>query len=488
MPSRVQPLPSPDPALPSSCQASGRDGAPCRATPRAGRSWCANHDPDPQHRARMAEARAEGGRRAHGAPARGASNESAPHPMGEPGPPEPERALSDLKNRLAKLDTPELEAHRDTCLLARYLSEHTAEAAARVAAWTSRGAPRSQHAVQGFDPTLCHLAISSGFRPGPCSIDAHQSAGCLVGSLKNSMHPSIWWCTGTRWCWRRFGDEKRAVVKKGDELPTAVVLFDPPASQCAIAPRTHHAILDFHLAECFAETQENHSLRTEDIPSVLDQPACKAVKWNLCHEIGPGTPQPQLAAAKTWEIGFEGCKGSVDSFRRCRSEDVSHPQSRREPVQERLHTARVAGDIEIGEAGVVGEERPEQDDRCSHPGLRAFLARRRAASVSAAPPSSSKKGASSRRRIASLGGVGRRVNRPPGAVQTSVSGAVARGFATTRTPNAASRAAWTKAGGLDSRCRAQSSFRNRRTVSKAPGTVGSSSVTSQRSKISRFLE
>lgn len=92
MPSRVQPLPSPDPAPPSSCQASGRDGAPCRATPRAGRSWCANHDPDPQHRARMAEARAEGGRRAHGAPARGASDESAPRPMGEPGPPESDPA------------------------------------------------------------------------------------------------------------------------------------------------------------------------------------------------------------------------------------------------------------------------------------------------------------------------------------------------------------------------------------------------------------
>lgn len=70
MPRPERPLPTPERAPPSGCRGTGRDGDPCRATPRAGRSWCANHDPDPEHRARMAEARAEGGRRSHGAPAR----------------------------------------------------------------------------------------------------------------------------------------------------------------------------------------------------------------------------------------------------------------------------------------------------------------------------------------------------------------------------------------------------------------------------------
>ena len=81
----AEPLPTPDPAPRSSCQATGRDGAPCRATPRAGRAWCANHDPDPEHQTRMSEARAEGGRRAHGAPARRPSDAS-----GASGPPEAE--------------------------------------------------------------------------------------------------------------------------------------------------------------------------------------------------------------------------------------------------------------------------------------------------------------------------------------------------------------------------------------------------------------
>lgn len=53
-----------------------------------------------------------------------------------------ERALADLESRVAALDARERAAHRDTCLLARHLSEHSAEAGFRVAAWTAQIAGR----------------------------------------------------------------------------------------------------------------------------------------------------------------------------------------------------------------------------------------------------------------------------------------------------------------------------------------------------------
>lgn len=53
-----------------------------------------------------------------------------------------EGALADLENRVRDLEGREREAHRATCLLSGYLSEHTGEANARVAMWVSRVAGR----------------------------------------------------------------------------------------------------------------------------------------------------------------------------------------------------------------------------------------------------------------------------------------------------------------------------------------------------------
>lgn len=45
------------------CIGEGKDGKPCRATPRTGSPWCINCDPDPEVRARIAAARRQGGRK-----------------------------------------------------------------------------------------------------------------------------------------------------------------------------------------------------------------------------------------------------------------------------------------------------------------------------------------------------------------------------------------------------------------------------------------
>lgn len=101
-----------------------------------------------------------------------------------------ERALSDLKNRLAELATPELEAHRDTCFLARYLSEHTAEAAARVAAWTSRGAglTRELFALDDARRFLSVVALDTAERMEEAREEGDAERLAFVGSLAAQLH------------------------------------------------------------------------------------------------------------------------------------------------------------------------------------------------------------------------------------------------------------------------------------------------------------